>query len=53
MRNVNRILAGNRKGDRPHGRPKHRWEENIKTALKKQDMKICIGLNWLRTGNRR
>jgi hypothetical protein len=32
-RNVYRILVGNPKGKRPLGRPRRRWEDNIKINL--------------------
>jgi hypothetical protein len=33
---------------RPLGRPKSRWQDNIKHILKKQDEKSCTGFVWLR-----
>ena len=30
---VYRILVGKSEGKRPHGRPRRRWEDNIKTDL--------------------
>ena len=30
---VHRVLVGKPEGKRPLGRPKHRWEDNIKMAL--------------------
>jgi len=32
-RGVYRILVGKPEGKRPLGRPRHRWEDNIKTDL--------------------
>jgi len=32
-RGVHRILVGKRKGKRPLGRPRHRWDDNIKMDL--------------------
>ena len=32
-RGVHRVLAGKPEGKRPLGRPRHRWEDNIKTSL--------------------
>jgi hypothetical protein len=32
-RGVYRVLVGKPKGKRPLGRPRHRWEENIKMVL--------------------
>ena len=34
--------------DRPLGRPRCRWEENIKTDLQEVEWEDMIGLNWLR-----
>jgi hypothetical protein len=36
-------------GDRC-GKPKHRWEENFKWILKKEDEISWTGLIWLRRG---
>jgi hypothetical protein len=32
--NANRILTGKAEGKRPLGRPRHRWLDNIKMALR-------------------
>jgi hypothetical protein len=32
-RGVYRVLVGRSKGKRPLGRPRHRWEDNIKMDL--------------------
>ena len=32
-RRVHRVLVGKRKGKRPLGRPRRRWEDNIKVDL--------------------
>ena len=32
-RDAYRVLAGKREGKRPHVRPRHRWEDNIKMNL--------------------
>jgi hypothetical protein len=32
-RGAYRILMGRPEGRRPHGRPRHRWEDNIKMDL--------------------
>jgi hypothetical protein len=29
-------------------RPKGKWEDNIKFTLKKESMKVCMALDWLR-----
>jgi len=33
-RGVHRVLAGKHEGKRPLGRPRHRWEDNIKMDLR-------------------
>jgi hypothetical protein len=43
-RSVYRVLVGRPKGKRSLGRPRHRWEDNIKMDL----MEIGIdGANWI------
>jgi hypothetical protein len=43
-RGVYRVLIGRPKGKRPLGRPRHRWEDNIKMELRE----IWIdGVNWI------
>ena len=37
-RDVYRVLVGKPKGKRPPGRPKRRWENNIKMDLQKVDI---------------
>jgi len=32
---VYRVLVEKSEGKRPHGRPRHRWEDNIKMDLQK------------------
>jgi hypothetical protein len=32
-RDAYRVLLGIPEGKRPHGRPRHRWEDNIKMYL--------------------
>jgi hypothetical protein len=44
VRDVYRVLIGRRKGKRPLGRSRHRWENNIKMDLR--DMGIN-GANWI------
>ena len=43
-RGVHRVLVGKPEGKRPLGRPRRRWEDNIKIDL--QD----VGWSWLRIG---
>jgi hypothetical protein len=42
-RNAYRIVVGKPEGKRPLGRPRHRWDENIKT-----DEVVWTGSIWLR-----
>jgi hypothetical protein len=44
-RGVYRVLVGRPEGKRPLGRPRHRWEDNIKVGLR--DIGID-GANWIR-----
>jgi len=39
VRNAYKIFVGKPEGKRPLGRPRHRWENNIKTDLR------VIGIN--------
>jgi hypothetical protein len=43
---VYRVLVGKPEGKRPLGRPRHRWEDNIKMDL--QEVGVLTGLKWLR-----
>jgi len=43
-RGVFRVLVGNPKGKRPLGRPKRRWEDNIKMDVQKVG---CGGMDWI------
>jgi hypothetical protein len=43
-RGVYRVLVGRPKGKRPLGRPRHRWEDNIKMDLRKTEIN---GANWI------
>jgi hypothetical protein len=49
-RGAYRILVGRPEGRRPLGRPRHRWEDNIKMDFKKWDGGAWTGLIWLRIG---
>jgi 3-oxoacyl-ACP reductase-like protein len=41
---VSRVLVGKPEGKGPLGRPRHRWEDNIKIDLQKVG---CVGLEWI------
>jgi hypothetical protein len=43
-RGIHRVLMGKSEGNRPLGRPRFRWEENIKMAL--QDV-VCGCMDWI------
>jgi len=40
MRNLYEILVRKPEGNRPRGRLRHRWEDNIRTDLEKWDGKL-------------
>jgi len=41
-RNIYRVLVGKPEGKRPLGRPRHRWEDNIKMDLQELE---CGGMD--------
>jgi len=41
---VYRVLVGKPEGKRPLGRPRHRWEDNIKMDLQEVG---CGGMDWI------
>ena len=45
-----RVLVGKPEGKRPLGRPRPRWEDNIKVDLKEVGWEAWTGLIWLRIG---
>jgi hypothetical protein len=45
-----RILVGRPEGGRPLGRPRHRWEYNIKMDLQELEWGAWTGLSWVRIG---
>jgi hypothetical protein len=44
------VLVGKPEGMRPPGKPRYRWEDNIKMNLKAVGWRAWTGLMWLRTG---
>jgi hypothetical protein len=44
------VLVGKPEGQRPLGRPRHRWEGNIKMDLQKVGCGARTGLIWPRIG---
>jgi hypothetical protein len=49
-RGAYRILVGRPEGKRPLGRPRRRWENNIKMDLQEVGWGAWTGLIWLRIG---
>jgi len=49
-RGVYRVLVGKPEGKRPPGRPRHRWEDNIKMDLQEVGWGAWTGMIWLRIG---
>ena len=47
---VHRVLVGKPEGKRPLGRPRHRWEDNIKMDLQEVGGGCGTGWSWLRIG---
>jgi len=43
-RGVYRVLVGKPEGKRPLGRPRHRWEDNIKMEIQEVG---CGGMDWI------
>jgi hypothetical protein len=41
-RGMYRVLVGKPEGKRPLGRPRHRWEDNIKIDLQE------VGMDWIK-----
>jgi hypothetical protein len=49
-RGAYRALVGKPEGRRPFGRPRRRWEDNIKMDLREVRWGAWTGLIWLRIG---
>ena len=43
-RDIHRVLVGKREGKKPFGRPRQRWEDNIKMDLQEVG---CEDMNWI------
>jgi hypothetical protein len=50
-RKAYKILVGKPEGKRPHGRSRHRWEDNIKMDLRKTVGKMWTECIWWAPGN--
>jgi len=49
-RGVRRVLVRKPEGKRPLGRPRRRWEDNIKWIFRKWEWVVGTGWSWLRIG---
>ena len=49
-RGVYRVLVGKPEGNRPLGKPRRRWEDNIRTDLQEMG---CGGLDWIKRAQNR
>jgi len=47
-RGIHMVLVGKPEGKRPLGRPRHRWEDNIKMGLQEVGCGVWTGSSWLR-----
>jgi len=45
-----RVLMGKPEGKRSLGRPRHRWDDNIKMGLQQVEWGAWTGMIWLRIG---
>ena len=52
-RGVHRVLVEKTEGKRPLGRPRRRWEDNIKMDLQEVGGVVGTGWSWLRIGTGR
>jgi hypothetical protein len=50
QRKVYKVLVGKPEGKRPLGRPRRRWEDGIRMALREIGLGLWIGFDCLRTG---
>ena len=49
-RGVHKVLVGKPDGKRPLGRPRRRWEDNIKMDIQEVGSGLGTGWSWLRIG---
>jgi hypothetical protein len=49
-RGVYRVLVGKPEGKRLLGRPRRRWEDNVRMGLQEVGCGVWTGLGWLRIG---
>ena len=50
VRGVHRVLLRKPEGKRPLGRPRHRWEDNLRWIFRKWEGVVGTGWSWLRIG---
>jgi hypothetical protein len=50
IRNAHKILVRKPEGKRPRGRPRRRWEDNIRMDLREVGWEVWTGFIWFRTG---
>jgi hypothetical protein len=50
-RGVYRVLVGRPEGKRPVGKPRRRWEDNIKMDLREIRIDVRTGFGWFRIGS--
>jgi hypothetical protein len=50
LRNVRKVLVGELEGKKPLGRPRHRWEDNIKMDHREVGIEVWIVFIWLTIG---
>jgi hypothetical protein len=49
-RGAHRVLVGKHERKRPLGRPRSKWEDNIKMDLQERGWRAWTGLIWIRIG---
>jgi hypothetical protein len=49
-RKMYKVLVGKPEGNRPLGRPRHRWEDGIRMDLREIGWRVWNGFDWLRIG---
>jgi hypothetical protein len=48
--NAYKVLVRKPEGKNSHGRPRRRWEDNIRKYLREIGWEVWIGFIWLRVG---
>jgi len=47
---IYKVLLGKPEGKRPHGRPRCRWEDDIRWIFRKWNLGVWTGSSWLSIG---